>query len=347
MTTIESVTSRKNELVKGLDPFVKTQLKYLAPTNKIWQPADLLPDSSSPTFVDEIIQLRQRAAQLSDETLVALVGASVTEEALPSYMAWMTRSRAIQDETGTDQTGWAQWARGWTAEEHRHEIVLDRYLTLTGRVKMQAVDRTVQYLIKNGFNTGTNGDIYEIAIYPAIQEPATSISHMNEGKRAEAEGEPTLAKICSKTAGDERRHASFYAAIVGELFHQDPEGATIAYRNIIKRTLVMPGARMDDEGNMTQDAKRSKLFHDFSLVTQKIGIYTVGDYMAIIHKLSESWNIFNLHLSGEAAKAQEEIGRFQDKRTIELFSRLQEKEVRNSPSVKFSWIHDREINLAA
>ena len=54
--------------------------------NKNWQPADLLPDSGSDRFIDELQQIQSAASNLPDEYLVALVGDMVTEEALPSYM---------------------------------------------------------------------------------------------------------------------------------------------------------------------------------------------------------------------------------------------------------------------
>lgn len=46
-----------------------------------------------------------------------------------------------QDETGSQEHPWAVWTRGWTAEENRHGLLLNRYLYLSGRY-VTAMSRT-------------------------------------------------------------------------------------------------------------------------------------------------------------------------------------------------------------
>jgi acyl-[acyl-carrier-protein] desaturase len=74
----------------------------------------------------------------------------VTEEALPSYQSMGNRTEGIADDTGASSLPWAQWLRGWTAEENRHGDLLNRYLYLSGRVDMRQVETTVHHLLRNG-----------------------------------------------------------------------------------------------------------------------------------------------------------------------------------------------------
>ena len=60
--------------------------RYLKPAESSWQPSSLLPEASSPDFLDAVHELRTAAAALPSDYLVVLVGDMVTEEALPSYM---------------------------------------------------------------------------------------------------------------------------------------------------------------------------------------------------------------------------------------------------------------------
>jgi len=99
---------------------------------------------------------------LSDEILVVLVGDTVTEEALPSYQTMINRHAGLMDETGASNDPWARWTRGWTAEENRHGELLNRYLYLSGRVNMRAVEITTQHLIRNGFDPKGSGKLLEI-----------------------------------------------------------------------------------------------------------------------------------------------------------------------------------------
>jgi acyl-[acyl-carrier-protein] desaturase len=69
-------------LEKNVDSFVD---QFLIPVEKIWQPSDFLPNSESDTFLDEVKELREIAKDLPYDFWVALVGDTITEEALPTY----------------------------------------------------------------------------------------------------------------------------------------------------------------------------------------------------------------------------------------------------------------------
>jgi acyl-[acyl-carrier-protein] desaturase len=56
----------------------------------------------------------------------------------------------VGDEIGSSPSPWAVWTRAWTAEENRHGDLLRTYLYLSGRVDMEKIEKTVQYLIGAG-----------------------------------------------------------------------------------------------------------------------------------------------------------------------------------------------------
>ena len=77
----------------------------------MWQPNDLLPDSSGSDeqFYDEVRDLRARCADLPDALLVVLIGDMITEEALPTYMAQLNTLDGIRDETGGSGSACHSW----------------------------------------------------------------------------------------------------------------------------------------------------------------------------------------------------------------------------------------------
>ena len=130
-----------------------------------WQPADFLPDSSSPDFLDEVVELRKRTDCLPDDYFVVLVGDMITEEALPTYMAMLNTLDGVRDETGASPTPWARWTRAWTSEENRHGDLMNKYCYLSGRVNMKAVELTIQNLITSGMDPKTENNPYYGFIY--------------------------------------------------------------------------------------------------------------------------------------------------------------------------------------
>ncbi|WP_165223318.1 acyl-ACP desaturase [Aquisphaera insulae] len=316
-------------IIEGLQDFVGDALALLTPVEASWQPTDLLPDLAGEGWRERLGAFREEASRLPAELLVVLVGNMVTEEALPNYA--IALQRVARDATGTSETPWARWLRGWTAEENRHGDLLNAYLRLTGRVEMREVERTVQHLIRNGFSQGNEGDDYASLAYAAFQERATRLTHAKLGRLAAANGEGNLARICRKISADEARHEVFYTRVVGEVFERDPEGMILSYHATLRKLIAMPGARM-------ADGRAPGLFEDYSAAVLRAGVYTTHDYAAVIRHLNTAWGVERRSLAGKAARAQDYICR-QPERYELLAAEIECRALERAPA-RFSWLVD-------
>lgn len=154
-----SMPPEKVEVFKSLEGWAtKNVLPLLKPVGQCWQPSNFLPDPtlSFDELTDQVKALRERTAELPDEYLVVLVGDMITEDALPTYQSMINTLDGVKDETGASSSSWAQWTRAWTAEENRHGDLLRTYLYLSGRVDMNMIERTIQYLIGAGMVSRIN-----------------------------------------------------------------------------------------------------------------------------------------------------------------------------------------------
>ena len=329
------VNSFRFEVIKSMEGFVGEQITTLLKSvDESWQPSDFLPTMTQENWSEQIEELRARAQSLPDDLLIVLVGDMVTEEALPTYQTWINRLYGLTDITGTSNSPWAQWSRGWTAEENRHGDLLNRYLYLTGRVDMRSVETTVHHLIKEGFDPQTENDPYLGFVYTSFQERATKISHRNVARLAQKAGEDKLQQICGIIAGDEARHEKAYKLFMQKVFEIDPPGAVNAFATMMRKKISMPA-------HLMTDGRDSNLFTRFSNVAQAIGVYTARDYAEIVEDLVKNWEVDNLRgLSDVAAKAQDYLCGLADR-----YKKLAER-VTFKGQEKFSWIYDREIDLS-
>ncbi len=323
----------ETHLPVGIQDFAQEILPLLKSVKDSWQPTDFLPDSSREGWQVEVDRIREKAASLTDDVLVVLVGNLVTEEALPSYQTWLNRPDVMKDETGASDGPWARWTRGWTAEENRHGDLLNRYLYLSGRVNMRSFETTTHHLIKNGFDPQSGKDFFCSLVYVSFQERATKISHTNTGKLAEKCGDQTLSKICAAIAGDEARHEEAYKRFFRRLIESDPERAVIAFAKMMKRRISMPARLMSDGTD-------KDLFDRFAVVAQRSGVYTFRDYAEVLKHLVEYWGIASIRgLTAEAAENQDTLCKLADQYLAKV-DRIQEALLK-FPKEPFEWIFGR------
>jgi len=144
-----------------------------------------------------------------------------------------------------------------------------------------------------------------------------------------------LGKLCGFIASDEQRHAKAYKLFFKRIVELDPEGAVLAFRDMMKSRITMPASLMDHEED-------PGLFSRYALVAERIGVYTAKDYADILQHLVQYWNIEGIPgLSGEAAQAQEYLCGLAT-RYYRLADRLKEK-ARPDVGLTFRWIFDRSV----
>ncbi len=288
-------------VIAGLESMAAQAVdEYLVDPQQCWQPTDFLPDMSNENALEQLVELRKRTDAIPPEVISSLVGNMITEEALPNYQSFFNLLKGVNAEGNmAGAGGWVRWSRSWTAEENRHGDLLNKYLYLSGRADMKEVEITIHNLITNGFDAKAEQDPYQAMIYTSFQERATKIAHVNTGKLADKAGDEVLSRICKTIAGDEARHEKAYKSFMSKIFELDPDGALLAFEAMMKKQITMPALLMDQ-------ASKDSLFTRFSLVTEKMGIYTTFDYANIITHLTERWKIAGLTgLKDYAAKAQE------------------------------------------
>lgn len=315
-------------LEKDVDQLID---KYLIPIDKIWQPTDFLPNSQGDNFHEEVKEIRELSKELPYDFWVVLVGDMITEEALPSYESW------LMDVEGVDQVGrnsWGKWVRHWTGEENRHGDVLNKYLYLSGRVNMKEIEKTTQYLIADGFDIGTDRDPYKNFVYTSFQELATYISHNRVAKMAKDKGNKQLAKMCKIISGDEMRHHHAYSEFVERIFEVDPSQMMMAFHYMMKQKIAMPAHFLRESGG-----KIGTAFEEFSNTAQRIGVYTSKDYVDILQKLIERWDIGNIKgLNEEAEKARDYLMTLPP-RMLRLADRMKIPE----NSYQFKWVQPASL----
>lgn len=313
-------------LEKNVDSFVE---QFLIPVEKIWQPSDFLPNSESENFYDEVKELREIAKDLPYDFWVVLVGDTITEEALPTYESWLMDVEGVNQKTEKGDNGWAKWLRQWTGEENRHGDLLNKYLYLSGRVNMREVEITTQHLINDGFDPGTDRDPYKNFVFTSFQELATYVSHNRVAQLAKKYGDNKLSKICKMIAGDEMRHHHAYSEFVTQIFKVDPSEMMLAFNHMMRNKITMPAGFLRESGQQIGAA-----FEQFSNSAQRIGVYTANDYVDIMQKLIEKWEIDKMTgLTDEAEKARDYLMKLPAR-----MAKVSERMVIPPDSFIFKWV---------
>ncbi|HEY4617855.1 MAG TPA: acyl-ACP desaturase [Flavobacterium sp.] len=315
-------------LEKDVDNYVD---QFLIPVEKIWQPTDFLPNSESDSFFDEVKELREIAKDLPYDFWVTLVGDTITEEALPTYESWLMDVDGVDN---VERNGWSKWIRQWTGEENRHGDLLNKYLYLSGRVNMREIEMTTQHLINDGFDIGTGRDPYKNFVYTSFQELATYVSHNRVAQMAKKYGDNKLSKMCKMIAGDEMRHHHAYSEFVNRIFQVDPSEMMLAFQYMMKQKIVMPAHFLRESGQ-----KISTAFEQFSDSAQRIGVYTAADYIDIMQKLMDKWQIDKITgLTDEAEKARDYLMKLPGR-----MARISERMVIPQESHIFKWVEPARL----
>lgn len=322
-----SIKNVRLEVMQFLDTKVDEFVdKFLIPIETIWQPSDFLPDAQSDTFFEDVKEIQEIAKDLPYDFWVAMVGDTITEEALPTYEAWLTDVEGIDN---VERNGWSRWIRQWTSEENRHGDLLNKYLYLSGRVNMREVEITTQHLIADGFDIGTGRDPYKNFVYTSFQELATYVSHNRVSQIAKDYGDKKLSKVCKLIAGDEMRHHHAYCEFVDQIFKVDPSEMMLAFQYMMKQKITMPAVFLRESGE-----KIGAAFEQFSNSAQKLGVYTANDYVEIMQKLIDKWQIDKISgLTDEAEKARDYLMKLPGR-----MAKISERLVLPEENYIFKWV---------
>jgi acyl-[acyl-carrier-protein] desaturase len=107
------------------------------------------------------------------------------------------------------------------------------------------------------------GTAHAPPLLPTCQERATKVSHGGTARIAKACGDEALAKMCGFIAADEGRHEAAYTRTMDAIFAADPNGAVLAFADMMRKQIVMPAHLMDDGRHAQMNGGRN-LFEDFS-----------------------------------------------------------------------------------
>jgi acyl-[acyl-carrier-protein] desaturase len=199
---------------------------------------------------------------------------------------------------------------------------------------MKEVEITTQYLIADGFDIRTGRDPYKNFIYTSFQELATYISHNRVSEIAKKHGNKQLAKMCKMVAGDEMRHHNAYSEFVDRIFKVDPSQMMLAFTDMMKKKITMPAIFLRESGG-----KIGTAFEEFSNTAQKIGVYTARDYVDILNKLINKWEIDKItNLTDEAEKARDYLMKLPSR-----MIRVAERMVVPDNNYKFKWVEESRV----
>lgn len=323
------MSSSRVDVMKHLGQNIDQEIdEFLKDIDTNWQPSDFLPKSNDPEFAREIKELQEQCRELPYDYMAVLVGDLITEEALPTYESWLMEIDGI---TKTEPQGWSKWIRKWSAEENRHGDLLNKYMYLSGRVNMQQMEITTQYLIADGMDIGTASDPYKNFVYTSFQELATNISHRRTATIAKQHDNLQLSKICGVIAADEMRHAKAYKSFVAKIFELDPSEMMLAFEDMMRKKIVMPAHFMRQQGE-----KIGETWAYFSDAAQRLGVYTSIDYAEILDSLIKEWKIDSISgLNDAAEKGRDYLMGLPDR-----FKRVAERAiVKPALEYKFKWIY--------
>jgi acyl-[acyl-carrier-protein] desaturase len=130
-------------------------------------------------------------------------------------------------------------------------------------------------------------------------------------------------------AGDEMRHHHAYSEFVTQIFKIDPSEMMMAFLYMMKLKITMPAVFLRESGEAMGTA-----FEQFSNSAQRIGVYTSQDYVEILQKLIEKWEIDKMTgLTDEAEKARDYLMKLPER-----MARIAERLVIPPDPFVFKWV---------
>jgi acyl-[acyl-carrier-protein] desaturase len=249
--------SADQELLDATESVAEALYERHLSKTKEWFPHELVPWSLARDFQPGEAW-DPRDYPLPDAVRSALYLNLLTEDNLPYYF------HAISWLFGEDSI-WGTWNRRWTAEEHRHSIVIRDWMTVTRAIDPVEMERGRMQQVSIGYaQEGKLVNTCEGVVYVTLQELATRISHRNTGRLLDGPGQDVMAKV----ANDENLHFLFYRDLGTAMLEADPSRMVLAFESQVK-TFQMPGAGIPDFARHAA-ATASAGIYDFNIHYEQI-----------------------------------------------------------------------------
>jgi acyl-[acyl-carrier-protein] desaturase len=125
------------------------------------------------------------------------------------------------------------------------------------------------------------------------------------------------------------RHHQAYSEFVDQIFKVDPSEMMLAFQYMMKQKITMPAHFLRESGQSISTA-----FNQFSDSAQKLGVYTANDYVDIMQKLIDKWQIDKIsNLTDEAEKARDYLMRLPAR-----MAKISERIVLPEENYVFKWV---------
>lgn len=229
-------------------------------------------DAIEQAIADGELDLQSDEAQFPGIAKIALFVNLLTELGIPYYTSTIQRripvGHPIRD-----------WSHYWTADEGRHGPTIAGVLHKTKQSDMRELERARMTMMRYP-DTPQPGSVIESFLYPAIQEPATEISHRNTMRHL-----PKVHKIARQAIGfvigDEVRHGNFYGGVSEAAILIEPNLTVIGLARQV-RDFSMPGksipsfdemAKRIDEADVFGIKQLRGIYED--LIVNRLGVFEI------------------------------------------------------------------------
>jgi acyl-[acyl-carrier-protein] desaturase len=126
------------------------------------------------------------------------------------------------------------------------------------------------------------------------------------------------------------RHHLAYVEFVRQIFAIDPSEMMVAFCDMMKYKIEMPAMYLRESFE-----KKASLFDRFSDVAQRSGVYSAFDYIDILEKLNNAWQIDKFTgLTPEADKARAYLMKLPSR-----MRRIAERIVVPDTEYRFKWMN--------
>ncbi len=189
----------------------------------------------------------------------------------------------VTSEVFERQSNYRDWKNTWVAEEQPHGPSIQTWAMITGYLSMQEVHDRTQGFLTHGLTLAFHTPAHGLA-YPALQEPATKMSHSEAMRRLPKPKESLAASIgrnlMGNVIGDEAGHETFYTNMVRHSLETEDIEVVSAQMIALADAVLgfsMPGIEKDIPGGdgLTQAYKRTGVF-TFERLGEKIILPAIG-----------------------------------------------------------------------